>query len=264
MPCLRRPGPCTSQRFRRGYQHGEIQNELGESVARHENHSGLSKAATRYAKRDRDHQWVSSTPVIGAAPSADRTVRLAPTLSAQRRGESSHDKSFMNKTSVRVFIGDPTRGRIKTDLRLPARISDCVKTVSRSGSVDREPIADALLGQQVTRLSGISFDLASQARHEDARVVRFIEMMRAPNFIEQMAMRQHLAGVVYQCREQFVLDRREMESAVADEDLTLREVKCVGRRPERSWDSDRCHFAGHGEGRRGCASNSPVLKGLVR
>src|SRR5207249_3860395 len=61
------------------------------------------------------------------------------------------------------------------------------------GSIRGEPIADALLGQQVTRLGGVRLDLAPQARHENAQVVRLLHVVRSPDPFEKEPVREHFA-----------------------------------------------------------------------
>lgn len=85
-------------------------------------------------------------------------------------------------------------------------------------------VSHALLGEQVPRLSRIDFDLAAQGGHEDAQVVRFVDVVRTPDFFQQKAVCQHFAGVTSQRREQLVLQRREMNLGVSCEDTASGDV----------------------------------------
>ena len=49
----------------------------------------------------------------------------------------------------------------------------------------REAIADAEFGHQDARLGRVGLDLLAQLAHEDAQVVRVVDVRRAPHFLEQ-------------------------------------------------------------------------------
>src|SRR5262245_52571021 len=48
----------------------------------------------------------------------------------------------------------------------------------------RQTITDAELGQQDIRLSRVGLDLAAQLAHEDAQIMRVVEMLVAPHFAQ--------------------------------------------------------------------------------
>src|SRR3982751_3456293 len=70
------------------------------------------------------------------------------------------------------------------------------------GSVTRQSIANTLLREKVARAGRIRLQLTTQVGHEHAKIMRLFDLMRAPHFLEQVAMRQYFSGVANQSRHQ--------------------------------------------------------------
>jgi hypothetical protein len=62
------------------------------------------------------------------------------------------------------------------------------------------------------------FDLVAQLPHVHAQVVRVLDMGRSPHLAQELAVREHLAGVVHEDGQELVLDRREVDLVGVDGD----------------------------------------------
>src|SRR5262245_51794191 len=69
-----------------------------------------------------------------------------------------------------------------------------------------QSIADPGLGQEIARPRGIRLELTTQMGHVHAQVMRLLGGIRTPDFAEELAVGDNLAGVVHQRDEQSVLD----------------------------------------------------------
>src|SRR5436190_12652273 len=58
-----------------------------------------------------------------------------------------------------------------------------------------EAVADAGLGEEMTRLCRIGFELLAQAADVDAQVMAALDKGRPPHLAQQMTVRHDLAGV---------------------------------------------------------------------
>lgn len=63
-----------------------------------------------------------------------------------------------------------------------------------------QSIADAGFGAKIARARRVFFDFAAQTSHVNAQIMRFGSVAAAPDFAQQMAMRQHFSGVAHQFR----------------------------------------------------------------
>src|SRR6266540_7484648 len=87
----------------------------------------------------------------------------------------------------------------------------------------REAIAHARLGEQVARAGGITLQLAAQLGHVDTHMVWRIGVSWPPDLLQQLAVRQHLAGVLGQRDQQAVFSRCQVDSDAAEEHLAARQ-----------------------------------------
>ena len=64
-----------------------------------------------------------------------------------------------------------------------------------------QPVTDARLGQEPTRLRRLWLELVAQLADVDAQVRDVVLVGRAPDLLQQLGMRAHLAGLLHQRRE---------------------------------------------------------------
>ena len=55
-------------------------------------------------------------------------------------------------------------------------------------------VASPSIGNQEARLRGIGFDLLAQAVDENAQILQFVSIVRAPDRLKQFAMSNRLVG----------------------------------------------------------------------
>src|SRR2546429_76342 len=104
--------------------------------------------------------------------------------------------------------------------------------VSRRGVVAAEParllrreaVAHTRLGQEIPGAGGLGLELVAQVRQVDAHVVGLVGMRRPPDVAEQLRVRDHLARVPDERRQELVLDRGQAHLPVTDEHLPPQEV----------------------------------------
>ena len=87
-----------------------------------------------------------------------------------------------------------------------------------------QPVAHAWLSDQPLRTRRIAFDFLAQFRHVNPHVVRLLLCAVAPDFLQNLAVREHFAGVARKQRQQFVLNRREMHRLTVARHFTAGEV----------------------------------------
>ena len=76
----------------------------------------------------------------------------------------------------------------------------------------------------MTRLRRLVLELVTQVAHVDAQVVAAVDVARPPDLAQQLAVRQHAAGVGDQHAEQAVCDRGQMHFGAALRDDARRQV----------------------------------------
>src|SRR5204863_8953666 len=88
------------------------------------------------------------------------------------------------------------------DVRFTAKVHiHCEYTLIRrgDGSLGRhEPISDTEFGQQDARLGRIDLDLLPQLAHEDAQIMRVVQVRRAPDLLEQELVGDDVSRVLRQ------------------------------------------------------------------
>ncbi len=67
-------------------------------------------------------------------------------------------------------------------------------------------------------------DLLPQLAHEDAEVMRVVDVDRAPDFFQQVLVRDHVAGVLRQHLEQPVFLRRQRQALVVEQHRARGEI----------------------------------------
>ena len=75
-----------------------------------------------------------------------------------------------------------------------------------------QPIAYSQFRDEVSRLSRVLFEFVSQLTHVDPKIMRFLDMQRSPDLLEQLPVRKHFSGMPEQRGEEFVLDWRKMNA----------------------------------------------------
>ena len=93
------------------------------------------------------------------------------------------------------------------------------------GSLIDESIAHTDLSQQVLWHGRVGFDLFAQVGHVHAHVVGVFTMSRAPDGLEQMAMRDDAIWLTGQVSEQLVLNGGEVDECSLFAQLALDEVQ---------------------------------------
>ena len=116
------------------------------------------------------------------------------------------------------------RERTDTAAPPPAAATDAASSPLRWRFRHRQPIADAELGQQDARLGRIVLDLLPQLAHEDAQIVRVVQVRRAPHFLEQELVGHDVAGVLGEQLQQPVFLRRQHHARAVDGDDARRQV----------------------------------------
>src|SRR5205085_4701804 len=81
-----------------------------------------------------------------------------------------------------------------------------------------EPVADAKLGQQDTRLGRVDLDLLADAAHKNPQIMRVVEVTRPPNLAEQLLVGDDLASMLSENLQQFVLLARRREPGRLEQD----------------------------------------------
>src|ERR1044071_2997664 len=76
-----------------------------------------------------------------------------------------------------------------------------------SGLLHYEPITDASLRNEVPWARRILFELVPKLADKDSEIVRFLRMARPPDFLKQLAVREHHPGMADQCCQQLILNR---------------------------------------------------------
>src|SRR5512136_1389298 len=74
-----------------------------------------------------------------------------------------------------------------------------------------KPVPDSRLGEHVARPGGIGLQFPTELGSVDAEVVSLLRVVRTPDLIEQLMVRQELSGVPDQRRQQAILDGRQMD-----------------------------------------------------
>src|SRR5689334_6092744 len=95
---------------------------------------------------------------------------------------------------------------------------------SNISSSRHEPISDAQLGEEVARACRIALELPAKVGHVDAQVMSMVDVRGPPYPAQEVAMREHLAGVHDEMGEQSKLDRREMHGFTVSRHEAIRQV----------------------------------------
>ena len=61
-----------------------------------------------------------------------------------------------------------------------------------------QPVTDTQFGHQNLRRVGVWFDFLTQLAHEDAQIMRVMHVDRAPHFLKEMLVGDHVSGVLGQ------------------------------------------------------------------
>ena len=80
---------------------------------------------------------------------------------------------------------------------------------------EKKPIPDPRFGQQMRRLRGLRFDFLPELIHNDAQMVDLITVIRTPDRLEQLAMRNDFVGMRDQISQQIEFLGRETHLRIA-------------------------------------------------
>ena len=87
-----------------------------------------------------------------------------------------------------------------------------------------EAVTDSGFGQKVFGLGRVILELLAQVADIDAQVMAALDVGRAPDFAQQVALGQYLAGVAEQGGQQAVFDGRQMNFLARPQNDAPREV----------------------------------------
>ena len=79
---------------------------------------------------------------------------------------------------------------------------------------------------QMPRPCRIGLELRAEVRHVDAQIVAVLDVRRPPDLAQQQPVREHLARMRDELREQPELHGRQMHRAAAARDAAVRKVDC--------------------------------------
>src|ERR1700686_4754019 len=85
-----------------------------------------------------------------------------------------------------------------------------------------QPISDSGFGQNELRTLRVGFDLLPELSHIDPQILRVGHFV--PQFLQEKAVGQHLAGMLHQHAQQFVFLWRELDVLLADLDDAAHQV----------------------------------------
>ena len=106
--------------------------------------------------------------------------------------------------------------------------------LSLQSFLNLQPVADAWLRQDMPRPLGVRFQLLAQLADEDSQRLHIRAVRAAPYLLQEMAVRQHLAGVDHELLENVVLLGRQPHLAAAHADAPMHEIDGeVGRLKQR-------------------------------
>jgi hypothetical protein len=95
---------------------------------------------------------------------------------------------------------------------------------SRGSCREAEAVADTEFGEDEGGMFGIGFDFIAEMADVNAQVVGVLIVTRPPNLTEDVAVRQHHAGVADKQAEEVVLDDRKFEFPATASDAPSGEV----------------------------------------
>lgn len=90
-----------------------------------------------------------------------------------------------------------------------------------------EAVSNAKFGDKNARLGGILFDLMAQLANKNAQIMGIMRVASAPNFLQELRVRNDIAGVLCQDLQQPIFLRRQLHSPAVD-----------GNRPRRKVDKE--------------------------
>src|SRR5579885_2128409 len=93
-----------------------------------------------------------------------------------------------------------------------------------SGGLEFQAVADARLVDEPSRSRGIGFELVAKLVHVNPEIIPLLDVGRAPDLVQKLALGDDLAGVLREEAEQLVLRRREMDFTALHEHETFDEV----------------------------------------
>src|SRR5207247_630827 len=136
-----------------------------------------------------------------------------------REGDRLRFAAVQNDVLARRFGTDEARRRLAAE--------PLARGVSRRGVVAaaparllrREAVAHTRLGQEIPGAGGLGLELVAQVRQVDAHVVGLVGMRRPPDVTEQLRVRDDLARVPDERRQELVRDRWQAHLPVTDEHL---------------------------------------------
>src|SRR5262245_51572353 len=109
--------------------------------------------------------------LTGAAAGAGEVARIACPTAPRNMPAESATKTIVRGNAMRL---------------LPSSFGGSGVPSNASILFARQPIAHALLCQQISRPRRIGFDLASEVGHEHTQVVRLLHLVGPPHFLEQL------------------------------------------------------------------------------
>src|SRR5215207_4572982 len=88
----------------------------------------------------------------------------------------------------------------------------------------RKSISHAELSTQNARTARITLDLVPELSHEYAQIVRIVLVRQTPDFLQELLMGDHVAGMLGQRLQQAKLFRRQLNANIVDSGLAVGEI----------------------------------------
>ena len=117
-------------------------------------------------------------------------------------GLPAEQRVLMNLPSAALDVDTPQDLRARGAAAAPLRIN-----LSRAL---HQPVSDRRLGQDMLGLRRIVLELLTQVAHVDPHVVAVLGVRGTPYLAQDLAVREHLAGVGDEQAQQAIFDRRQM------------------------------------------------------
>src|SRR5207249_3004323 len=83
-----------------------------------------------------------------------------------------------------------------------------------------QAIADAEFGEDMGRPGGVGFQLLPQPAYENTKILNLLGLRGSPDFAQQLAMSEHLAGMADEQPQELELLGRELDFLPSADHLT--------------------------------------------
>ena len=168
--------------------------------------------------------WIhvsSDLALLGTVPDGETVEARSVVLDEfERKGHrfvtldvaiSADDRPVQRITHTAIYrprrhSPDPDRS---PEIRWPRPPS--VVRCAQATDVDDEAVAHPGLGDEVARVGPVGLQLAAQVGHVDPQVVALVAVAGTPHVLQQLALRDELAGVAHEHLEQLPLGRRQAD-----------------------------------------------------